>query len=502
MLIVELSFPAGRYHATPWGRNVNEGEAEWPPSPYRLARGLVDVWKRRRPDWDETRVSRLLEVLSSPPKFHLPPGTSAHTRSYLSSNDKDPGKKQLIFDAFVVVNPTATVVMGFEADLDATSLLDLDELLQAMNYLGRSESWVKAKVAKDRWDVNWNCFPLSGGTTPPEHESTVEVACIRTPSAYSELAFRPEKIELRGKKLVKTGTACSWIEALCLDTKRLLNEGWSEAPALEWVRYHRDAGTAMSRTPLTGYAREVRYARYALVSNVLPRLTETVSFAEKIRRHLMGIHRRIQDKDATKVSWRFSGKGQDGGPLQGHGHAFYLPVDEDGDGRLDHLWVISRDPFEASEVKALDRLRSVWQSNGRPDVSLVLTSLGEVSNPLESRQWVSVSPFVTARHYRKGRGTYPEWLSSEIQRECHFHGLPVPESIEWVPRTVHTSHAFHWWEFLRSRQGQQPLRGDGCILTFGQKIRGPFSLGSGCHYGLGLFMPRDAMNLPRTSSSQ
>jgi len=31
MLIIELEFPAGRYHANPWGRNVNEGEVEWPP---------------------------------------------------------------------------------------------------------------------------------------------------------------------------------------------------------------------------------------------------------------------------------------------------------------------------------------------------------------------------------------------------------------------------------------------------------------------------------------
>jgi len=28
---IKLNFPAGRYHATPWGRHVNEGVAEWPP---------------------------------------------------------------------------------------------------------------------------------------------------------------------------------------------------------------------------------------------------------------------------------------------------------------------------------------------------------------------------------------------------------------------------------------------------------------------------------------
>ena len=53
MLLIELAFPAGRYHATPWGRHVNEGVCEWPPSPYRLVRALYDAWKRKRPDWPE-----------------------------------------------------------------------------------------------------------------------------------------------------------------------------------------------------------------------------------------------------------------------------------------------------------------------------------------------------------------------------------------------------------------------------------------------------------------
>lgn len=32
MPVLEIFFLAERYHATAWGRNVNEGEPEWPPS--------------------------------------------------------------------------------------------------------------------------------------------------------------------------------------------------------------------------------------------------------------------------------------------------------------------------------------------------------------------------------------------------------------------------------------------------------------------------------------
>ena len=47
MTTIRLTFPAARYHATPWGRHVNEGVPEWPPSPYRLLRALYDVWQRK-----------------------------------------------------------------------------------------------------------------------------------------------------------------------------------------------------------------------------------------------------------------------------------------------------------------------------------------------------------------------------------------------------------------------------------------------------------------------
>jgi CRISPR-associated protein Csb2 len=42
-----ICFPAGRYHANPWDRAVNEGATEWPPSPWRILRALVATWHTR-----------------------------------------------------------------------------------------------------------------------------------------------------------------------------------------------------------------------------------------------------------------------------------------------------------------------------------------------------------------------------------------------------------------------------------------------------------------------
>ena len=87
MTTIELKFPAHRFHATPWGRHVNEGAVEWPPSPYRLVRALYDAWKRKHREVPEAAMDELLRALAADaPGYRLPATTAAHTRSYLSSN--------------------------------------------------------------------------------------------------------------------------------------------------------------------------------------------------------------------------------------------------------------------------------------------------------------------------------------------------------------------------------------------------------------------------------
>ena len=49
MIAISLHFLTGRFHATPWGHHVNEGVAEWPPSPWRLLRALMATFYRVSP---------------------------------------------------------------------------------------------------------------------------------------------------------------------------------------------------------------------------------------------------------------------------------------------------------------------------------------------------------------------------------------------------------------------------------------------------------------------
>ncbi len=65
MIVLELTFPAGRYHATPWGRHVNEGAIEWPPSPWRIVRALMATWYLKAREIPEATVRSLLNALNA-----------------------------------------------------------------------------------------------------------------------------------------------------------------------------------------------------------------------------------------------------------------------------------------------------------------------------------------------------------------------------------------------------------------------------------------------------
>lgn len=488
MVVVELRFITGRYHATPWGRNVNEGAVEWPPSPYRLARALVDVGKRKFSDWTDDRIEAVVRYLAGSPRISLPQASSGHTRSFLSSNREDSTNKQKIFDAFTTVVTNSTVYLGFECSLTPSEKDDLDTLLRNLDYLGRSESWVEGRLLEEEAaeEMVWNCLPSQDETNGFSKQETVQVACLYPLENYNALDQKPVSTIWHGKNK----NVCSWFESLCMATEDLRQQGWSDPPVLMWSTYQRPKlGTYAASTKKTKLRSQFNWARFELTSTVLPRIEETLPIAERVRSHLMGINKRLNGGNDEAVSTIFSGKEKDGHPLHGHSHAFYLPVDEDGDGWIDHLIVKTSDPFSDDEMLSLDRLRSIWQSKGKPDIQFTLVELSRTKGRTSSRKWVSTTPFVTKRHYRKGRGSFTEWLENEIKRECSFQRLPKPLTVNVIEKTVQSTQAMPWWAFTRNRKGREPMKGFGFTLEFEEDIKGPFALGALCHFGLGLFLP-------------
>jgi CRISPR-associated protein Csb2 len=477
MLLIELTFPAGRYHATVWGRHVNEGVPEWPPSSYRLVRALYDTWKRKRPEWEETRVSHLLRALSSEfPLYRLPNATVSHTRSFLSKNEEDPQSKTLIFDGFVVLSPRSTVLMGWpQAVLDTAGAEDLNELLSVLNYLGRSESWIEARLLSGVSGVEWNCFPETHST----NSSEMEIVPVAVP--VSQGAYRPIQVG-RGAG----ARQIDWMNALATGTDTILKAGWSHPPAMRYTDYLRpmrcfEASGTAERQSGTAVIDSVLYA---FDSKVLPLVTETIVIAEKVRRGLMSRHKKLAGEQ--NVSFKFSGKSPQGGPMQGHQHAFYLPLDRDRDGRLDHVLVYCRTPFQGSEIRALDELRELFQPNGKPPLPCIPVQWNQKAG--ESAAFVSTTPFVPSRHLKEKREDFEEWLHKEVARECANHNLPVLVKMGGVRElTVSGGRPVRWFEFRRNRKDDRVRSGYGLRIEFDQPPQRPFALGYGCHFGLGQF---------------
>lgn len=184
---LRITFPWGRFHATPWGRNVNEGAVEWPPSPWRLLRALYATWQARAPHLDEAVVSRLLDKLADPPTYDVPRHAVAHTRHYLpdgthlrgmpksgttTANSDDAVDKAL--DTFVTMPTDVPLVVEWKCDLTTEESTALRELAALLPYLGRAESVCTAVVGDDeerRVPSGTLCGPIdvseSGLANPP-----------------------------------------------------------------------------------------------------------------------------------------------------------------------------------------------------------------------------------------------------------------------------------------------------------------------------------------------
>ena len=139
MLVIKFTFTANRYHATQWGRHVNEGVLEWPPSPWRILRGIVATWRRTLPNIPTDSFDSILKALVSEyPKFHLPVASTGHTRHYMPYNEGTRERTTLVLDPFVAIQPKKSLFAVWpNVNLDSQQLSDMERILHNMPYLGQ-----------------------------------------------------------------------------------------------------------------------------------------------------------------------------------------------------------------------------------------------------------------------------------------------------------------------------------------------------------------------------
>lgn len=460
MTTIELRFPAGRYHATPWGRHVNEGAAEWPPSPYRLIRALYDAWKRKCAHLPEAAVEPVLVKLASePPVFRLPQASASHTRSYLHNNTMDDRDKSLVFDAFVAVSRDASCFVEFPVDVTAEQRAVLGELTEGLNYLGRSESWVIGRIFEGE---GAGPIVVAPGIPARREDEGVRVACA--------VPFQ----EFDGE---------NWMQALTYTSTQMLKDRRSGPPAMRNVGYVRPRSAVASWLPEreSRMAQTVSGVELGLHARVLPLATETVRWAELIRDALMS---RLGDEGCSQ-SPVITGKEPDGTPLKGHSHLFVLPQ-ADEFGRINRILLYARGGFSSLELAAIMKLRTLRRFEDSPVRAAVTWSGGHDDADFRPRgkEFVSCTPFATARHWRPGRGTVEDFIVAELRRECANHGLPEPVSVEVAEKLASPFQRVH---FRLYRKGQKPEPSYAFRLRFAEDVSAPFSLGFNCHFGAGQF---------------
>ncbi|RIV28093.1 type I-U CRISPR-associated protein Cas5/Cas6 [Alicyclobacillaceae bacterium I2511] len=518
MLTISFRFPAGFYHATPWGRHVNEGEVEWPPSPWRVLRALQATWFLKRdpvagvnqPSNTQGLASlrELVHVLAERlPVYSLPQGTRGHTRHYMPGAG---GKTSLVFDAFVRLNPEHEVIMAWpEVELTDTQKVLLDSLLERMGYLGRSESWVEAFRLPD-WQGIPNCYPAVAadlyGVTQSVTES-IRVMGVQTEGEFSvwrqgAMAGMTAVTPKKGGRSPHIGLPETVFDSLLVDTSELEQSGWSQPPGSVWVNYLRPypsfAGEPRLMTPAVQHT-EVNIARFALFGKPLPLVLESVTFGELFRRAILSL-------SGAEAPSLVSGRDENHQVLEdGHRHAFFLPEDADADGRIDHMVLYSSDPFPKEVVAAANRLKKIWTADRSREWLVYLEGAvstlnfhesGREISPLvaRARTWRSVTPYLHP-WFKKKNGTFE--AEEQLRKEIRLRGLPEPVEIHWEPFVSTGGRPITAIQFRRFRSGgsrsqvQPDRHGAFYTVTFAEPVDGPLIFGYGCHFGLGMFTPME-----------
>ena len=478
------------YHATPWGKHVNEGVPEWPPSTWRLLRAIISVWKTTKPELSEQKVWPILQkLINELPDYRLPDASVSHTRHYVPSKDGN----TLIMNTFVVTGKKPLDIIWNGVTLNEEETEILDAILKNLHYFGRSESWctVSTSTKLGSSSSSSNCSPLNEDYVP-EDADLVSVLAPKKDITFVDIA-----------KKSATKSPKDEFNSISVTTKQLQDSNYVDPPGGRWVQYTRPQNCfeeSLSGDAKTAHMGNITLVRYAVVGTVRPSIVDTLRVGDMARDACMS---KYGKKKNGQVSATFSGKDGNGRPLSDHRHAFYLPTYETQDQEIDHLTIIASNQFDKDELDALFSLRRLYRHNAM-DVHLVFQGCGTPDNFSEipilekSRNWTSATPIILSRHikYRRNGSEVrqvdgpEEQIRNEIKKRYgtshDLKNITVDQDQTNMHSTNHRPSDFFRWR----RHGSV---GDGksykVQLEFKEPVSGPITLGYSSHFGLGMFVP-------------
>lgn len=529
MATLSLRFPGRRYHATPWGSHVNEGQIEWPPSPWRLVRALIATgyeklgWEGSRPP--EDAVGLIEALCHEPPTYHLPGASAAHSRHYMPTARLKNGREEttLVFDTWANVSDELLVCWPVELSPEQTSLLR--SLAAHLGYVGRAESWVEAVLLecdpsphvcdvrpgefRDCPGQGWEQVALPV-PLPADEYIAWRTTVVEEALQAAGLDWQKSSLSKTEKRtLEQTSAAFPPDLTACLQasTAWLRAEGWSQPPGSRRLLYWRPR-LSLDVTQLTDVARPVAApVEFALLAitvpsandQVLPHVSRVLPQGELLHRALVS--------HAVKLGGHspvITGCDVHGEPLRlPHQHAHLLHLDLDDDYHIDHVLVWAPMGLDAQAQGALRATRRTYMKGGSSALRVAIVATGGkellgalapqlgpglvcLAPPAGARVWRSVTPFVPPRFLKKnGKNN----LEGQITSELVSRGLPAPVHVEALgPAHDDSARRARHAVRRRSRGPQPPVDASFMLqMEFAEAVSGPIVLGYGSHLGLGLF---------------
>jgi CRISPR-associated protein Csb2 len=510
VIALELCFPGGRYHATPWGHHVNEGLVEWPPSPWRLLRALMATGFTKL-GWTEVppAARTLFERLASElPTYVVPRATSAHSRHYMPQGNAA-GATALVLDAWV--NVSGVLGVRWPVELPDEARATLDALVVHLGYLGRAESWVDARMSPDG-GASWDGHAVEPvlADEPSVRRGFEQIPLLAPTAVEVYNVWRERELAALADARAKARLAYPKDLVACLGTETawLREHGWSQPPgsrvALYWRRSDALATVVAPERP-AGKGGRVEAMLLALAvpsrnTSALPSIERALPQAEAL--HQAAVARAATAAPDGPQPYELYGKGPEGRPLSGHRHAHILALDLDGDAHIDHLLVWGPGGLGDAAQRALRAVRGTWAKNV-DDLSLSVAGAGSLESfatlrdrlgePLRrliapSRVWVSRTPFVAPRFLKtRGRNT----VEGQVLAELEGRGLHA-ERVEILGHQAQDEAQrlgrFRHFVLTRKKGAPPPQTAAWRVrITFAEPVSGPISLGYGSHFGLGSF---------------
>ena len=539
MTTIRLTFPWGRYYAHPWGINPTRlREPEWPPSPWRLLRGLVAAWFRaysgRVPNAECVALIELLgrelpEIgfgrVSFGQTVHFQPNYGAANNERRARAEYHPTRHENHFAA--VHGPVffRWPVVTLSPELRRT----LETLLAELTYFGRAESLCAAEVCETELsdDTGW-CLPTDG----------------RKISAACREVFCPNPVDFRftdlwSRRAANLGADSPFapphfVDALLSTDMKADGAAWrsykmpDDWPNKRLVRIPRTTKAPNKLAPSTGpivahYLCFSLQCRVPLLPKFIVPLTD--QFRKAANHHLCKVH-----GDGVS-SFAILGHSKDRPDnLEGdHQHAFYMPMSAKGEreGFLRDLHVWCPLGFTQAEVDVFLRVGRLNWGGGKYPVRPVLTALSKeppsdacfATGRTASRIWRSASPFVPPRYFYRRSGnkmTLKEKDQPERQlAEClKAAGVTTAGEIRRIALPDSSATAGQsQWDVVRTPETEEVTGPDGTNVTvhrnssdgsrgnerrvglffeieFAEPVALPLpAFGHSCHFGLGLFVP-------------